>query len=215
MRSPGEIWRQRLWIWVPALLFFLANAGAFAVYKLGYAGRIESLQETLDTQAETVKKLSSDRKQMETMIARVQTNETQVEQLYTDRLSTRSQRLTKSNAEIKDLARQAGLVPKTINYPEEEIQEYNLIRRSSVFSVEGTYAGLRKFVSLLESSRSFLTLDEATVTNNAEGPELRIDLTLSTLFARDAQDEPLPAPEMPAPTTSAPTAPGAPKRGTR
>jgi Tfp pilus assembly protein PilO len=190
VRAPGEIWRQRLWIWVPALLFFLANAGAFAVYKLGYAGRIESLQETLDAQAQTIRKLSGDRKQMETMIARVQTNETQVEQLYIGRLSTRSQRLTKITAEVKDLAHQAGLVPKAINYPEEEIQEYNLIRRSFVFSVEGTYAGLRKFVSLLEGSRSFLTLDEATVVNSAEGPELRIDLTLSTLFARDAQDEP-------------------------
>jgi Tfp pilus assembly protein PilO len=194
VRSAGEIWRQRLWIWVPALVFFLANAAAFGVYKLGYAGRIESLQETLDSQAQTLKKLSGDRKQMETMIARVQTNETQVEQLYTDRLSTRSQRLTKITAEVKELARQAGLVPKAINYPEEEIQEQNLIRRSFVFSVEGTYASLRKFVSLLEGSRSFLTIDEATVANDAEGPELRIDLTLSTLFARDAQDEPAPPP---------------------
>jgi Tfp pilus assembly protein PilO len=190
MRSAGEIWRQRLWIWVPALLFFLANAGAFAVYKLGYAGRIESLQETLDNQRQTVRKLAGDRQQMETMIAGVQTNEMQVEQLYTDRLSTRSQRMTKITAEVKDLARQAGLVPKAINYPEEEIEEYSLIRRSFVFSVEGTYAGLRKFVSLLESSHSFLTLDEATVVNNTEGQELRIDLTISTLFARDAQDEP-------------------------
>ncbi len=200
MRSAGEIWRQRLWIWVPALIFFLANAAAFGVYKLGYAGRIESLQETLDSQAQTIRKLSGDRKQMETMIARVQTNETQVEQLYTDRLSTRSQRLTKITAEVKELARQAGLVPKAINYPEEEIQEYNLIRRSFVFSVEGTYASLRKFVSLLEGSRSFLTIDEATVANDSEGPELRIDLTLSTLFARDAQDEPVtpPAAERPA-----------------
>ncbi len=29
MRSPGEIWRLRLWVWVPALLFFLANATAY------------------------------------------------------------------------------------------------------------------------------------------------------------------------------------------
>jgi Tfp pilus assembly protein PilO len=200
LRSPGEIWRQRLWIWVPALVFFLANAGAFAVYKLGYAGRIESLQETLDSQRQTVKKQAGDRKQMETMIALVQTNATQIEQLYLDRLSTRSQRMTKITAEVKDLARQAGLVPKSINYPEEEIQEYRLIRRSFVFSVEGTYAGLRKLIDLLASSHSFLTLDEATVVNNTQGKELRIDLTISTLFARDAQDEPM----MPAPAAAAP-----------
>lgn len=204
MRSRGEIWRQRLWIWVPALLFFLANAGAFAVYKLGYAGRIESLQEELDNQAQTLKKLNGDRLQMATMIARVQTNETQVEQLYTDRLSTRSLRLTSITAEVKKLARDAGLVPKAISYPEEEIQEYNLIRRSFVFSVEGTYANLRKFITLLETSHSFLTVDEATVAHNAEGQELRIDLTLSTLFARDAQDEP--------PAAATPAAPAGARR---
>ncbi len=130
------------------------------------------------------------------MIDRVRTNELQVDQLYTDRLSTRSQRLTSVTAEVKKLAREAGLVvPRTISYPEEEIQEYGLIKRSFIFSVEGTYAELRKFISLLEASRSFLKIDEASVVNSAEGKELRIDLSLSTLFSRDADimEEPAPA----------------------
>jgi len=193
MRAPGEIWRQRLWIWVPALLFFLANAGAFAVYKLGYAGRIESLDDRLRELSQQHKDLTGKSQQAVTMIARVRTNEAQVEQLYVNRLSTRSQRLTSVTAEVKKLAKEAGLVPKAITYPEEEIQEYNLIKRSFVFSVAGTYAELRKFISLLETSHSFLALDEATVANNTEGAELRIDLTLSTLFANDADAAPAPA----------------------
>ena len=188
MRPPGEIWRQRVWIWVPALLFFLANA-AFAVYELGYAGRIDSLDDTLKTQQTRIRDLGDKRKQMETMIARVRSNEAQVEQLYTDRLSTRRLRVTSVTDEVKKLAREAGLVPKAISYPEEEIQEYGLIRRSFNFSVQGTYAGLRKFVNLLEASHSFLSVDEASVANSSDGPELRIDLSLSTLFARDDQDE--------------------------
>jgi Tfp pilus assembly protein PilO len=194
MRSPGEIWRQRLWIWVPALLFFLGNAGAFAVYTLGYAGRIESLQERLDQQAAEIKDAARKRQQMEMMIARVQTNEQQVEQLYSDRLSTRSDRLTRVTDEFKRLAKEAGLVPKSIAYAEDEIQEYGLIKRSFTFSVQGTYAGLRKFVTLLETSRSFLSIDEVTVANEAAGPGLRIDLTVSTLFTRDIQEPPVAAP---------------------
>ena len=193
MRPAGEIWRQRVWIWVPALVFFLANA-AFAVYELGYAGRIDSLNDTLSTQQAEIRDLGNKRKQMETMIASVQSNEAQVRQLYIDRLSTRRLRVTDVDDEVKKLAREAGLVPKAISYPEEEIQEYNLIRRSFNFSVQGTYAGLRKFVNLLEASRSFLSVDEASVANSSDGPELRIDLSLSTLFARDDQDEPAPAP---------------------
>lgn len=193
MRAPGEIWRQRLWIWVPALLFFLANAGAFAVYKLGYAGRIESLDDRLKELAQQHKELTDRCQQAATMIELVRTNEAQVEQLYADRLSTRSQRLTTVTTEVKKLAAEAGLRPKAITYPEQEIQEYNLVRRSFVFSVEGTYAELRRLVSLLETSRSFLTIDEVTVVNNTDGQELRIDLSLSTLFASDAETAPAPA----------------------
>ena len=45
MRSRGEIWRQRLWIWVPALRLLPGQRRRFAVYKLGYAGQIESLDD--------------------------------------------------------------------------------------------------------------------------------------------------------------------------
>ncbi len=188
MRAPGEIWRQRLWVWVPALVFFVANAGAFAVYKLGYAGRVESLQETLDGQERRLEELTARRRQIDTMLARVRSNEQQVERLYAERLSTRSRRLTGVTTEVKELASRAGLVPRTFSYPEQDIEEFGLIKRSFVFSVEGTYGELRKFINLLELSRSFLSLDEVSLDGDAEGPELRIDLSLSTLFARDAED---------------------------
>jgi len=186
VKSPGEIWRQRLWVWVPALLFFLANAGTFAVYKLGYARRVESLQETLDTQERTLKDATDQQRETLAMLDRVRTDEQQVEQLYRERLSTRSRRLTSVTAEVEKLAEKAGLRPKAFSYPEETIEEFGLIKRSFVFTVEGTYAELRKFISLLESSPSFLSVDETTLTGTSEGPELRIDLKISTLFARDA-----------------------------
>ena len=186
--SRGEIWRQRLWVWVPALVFFLANAGAFAVYKLGYAGRIESLQETLNEQDRRLRELAAQQRQMQAMLARVRTNEQQVEQLYAERLSTRSRRLTGITAEVKELAKKSGLAPRAISYPEEDIQDFGLIKRSFVFSVEGTYVELRKFITLLEVSRSFLSLDEVKLAGSSEGPELRIDLALSTLFAKESGD---------------------------
>jgi type IV pilus assembly protein PilO len=203
-----------MWIWVPALLFFLANAGAFAYYTLGYAGQIRSLDDQLRRQAGQVTELKAKNQQMQTMITRVQTNQQQVEQLYSSRLSTRSQGLTSVAVEFRKLAQEAGLTPKTITYSEEEIQDYGLIKRSFVFSVQGTYAELRKFVSRLENSRAFFTVDEITVVNAAEGQELRVDLSLSTLFSRDARDEPLapPAPQAPAPgspTLSRPSPPPA------
>ena len=206
MKSRGEIWRQRLWIWVPAAVFFLANAGAFAVYKLGYAGRVETLQERLDGQAQQLRELAAQRRNIEAMLARVRTNEQQVEQLYAERLSTRSRRLTTITSEVKDLAQKTGLVPRSISYPEEDIEQFGLIKRSFIFSVDGTYVELRRFINLLEVSRSFLSLDEVrVVSGSAEGPELRIDLSLSTLFARDAEDSGAPSAAAAAPAAGGPS----------
>src|SRR6201999_4631780 len=77
VRSRGEIWRQRLWIWVPALLFFVANAAAFSVYKLGYAGQVQKLDEDIHAQEQKRQELNGQYQQLKTMIASVRTNQEQ------------------------------------------------------------------------------------------------------------------------------------------
>jgi Tfp pilus assembly protein PilO len=192
MKNPGEIWRQRLWVWLPALLFFLANAAAFSVYRFGYAGRVESLEERLDVQKTEMQRLEARRKELQTLVNRVRTNDLQVRQLYDERLSTRGRRLTGVTAEVKRLAGQAGLRPRTISYPEDDIEEYGLVKRSFVFPVDGTYAELRKFVHLVELSPSFLAVEEISLAGGGEeGPELKINMKISTYFATEAA--PLPA----------------------
>jgi Tfp pilus assembly protein PilO len=211
VRSRSGIWRQRLWIWVPALLFFLANAAAFSVYKLGYAGQVAKLDDDIHAQGTRRRELDGQYQQLKTMIARVKTNQEQVQQLYSGRFSTRSRRLTSVTQEVKDLARQAGLAPRALSYPEKQIQDYGLIKRSFIFSVQGPYPALRKLVNLLETSRSFIVIEELSVTSNSEGPELRIDLTLSTLFAMTAEDGEAAMPSPPPatrPSTRRPSAAG-------
>ena len=194
MRFRGEIWRQRLWIWVPALLFFAANLGAFVVYTVGYEGRLDALDDTLSQQEKTLKTLAGEQREAQAMLNRVRTNQQQVEQLYDERLSTRSRRLTGITAEVKALAQKAGLVPRTFSYPEENIEEFGLIRRSYVFRVGGTYAELRKFINLIEASRSFLSINELRVNGSQEGSgELELSIQLSTLFAGGGEGEDAPA----------------------
>jgi len=186
MKNSDEIWRRRLWVWLPALVFFLANAGAFTVYRLGYAGNVESLAQEIDTEKGELKKLEAERAELAQRIGRVAENRRQVEGLY-KRFATRRQRLTEVTAEVQSLARKAGLDPaRSISYPEQEIEDYGLVKRSFVFSVDGNYVDLRKFINLLELSDSFLTLEDASLSESSKGPELRINLTLSTLFTRDS-----------------------------
>ena len=188
MSNGDSIWRQRIWVWLPALLFFLANAAAFSVYRLGYAGDVRTLERDLKERNEELAPLRQQRADRERLIARARTSREQMTALYADRFSTRSRRLTGITAEVKGLAQDAGLVPREINYPEEEIEDFGLVKRSFVFTVQGSYAELRRFISLLEQSRSFLTLEGATLAGQADGEqELRISLRLSTLFAKEPE----------------------------
>lgn len=185
MRNPAEIWRRRYWIWVPAVIFFLANAVFFSIYRLGYAGQVERLEETLAERQKELEGVQRDRQNKEELLQRARINQQRIQEFYTERLATRRQRLTDVTAEVNRLEARAGLSPRSTAYPEQVIEDFDLVKRSFNFSVEGTYSELRHFVNLLELSPSFLTLEEIQMTEGGEGPELRMTLKISTLFKRD------------------------------
>ncbi|HEX6864566.1 MAG TPA: hypothetical protein VF414_17180 [Thermoanaerobaculia bacterium] len=192
MKDQSEIWRLRLWIWVPALLFFLANAVAFSVYRFGYAGQVKSLENDLGEAQKQLQPQMLKRKELERRIQRAGAAKAAVGELYDEQFSTRSQRLTRVTTEVKSLARKAGLnTPRTLSYPEEDIEDYGLVKRSFVFAVEGTYLELRQFINLMEHSNSFLALEAITLSEAGEetGPELRMSLKISTLFSEETGSE--------------------------
>lgn len=191
MKDQSEIWRLRLWVWVPALLFFLANAVAFSVYRFGYADQVKSLEAGLGEAQKQLQPQMLKRKELERRLQRAGAAKVAVEQLYDEQFSTRSQRLTRATSEVKSLARKAGLDPRMLSYPEEAIEDYGLVKRSFNFSVEGTYLELRQFINLMEHSDSFLTLEAVTLSEASQdtGPELRMSLKISTLFTKEAGTE--------------------------
>jgi Tfp pilus assembly protein PilO len=187
MSNGEDIWRQRLWVWLPAMVFFLANLIAFSVYRLGYAGDVQSLESRLEERSQALREVQSQRAERERLIGQTRLNRDRMNQLYEERFSTRRRRLTGITAEVKELARKSGLEPREISYQEQEIEDFGLVKRSFVFSVQGDYPELRTFINLLELSESFLTLEEVNLSGDNEGPELRISLKLSTLFAKEGE----------------------------
>jgi Tfp pilus assembly protein PilO len=191
MRDHSEIWRLRLWVWVPALLFFLANGVAYSIYRLGYAGQVQALESDLGEVQEQLQPQALKRKELERRIQRAKAADDAVKRLYQEKFATRSERLTRVTAEVKELARRAGLSPRAISYPEQGLEDYGLVKRSSAFGVSGTYDELRQFLNLLEHTGSFLTLESISLAESGEeqGPELRMNLRISTLFAQESGPE--------------------------
>jgi type IV pilus assembly protein PilO len=178
------LWRRRRALWLPALLFFLVNLVAIVVYPLRFAGRMEVTAEELDQERAVLAELVEQRRDLEAQRQGIASTRLAVDELYSERLATERERLTRIIAEVKDLAARSGLTPPSVAYPTEPLEAYGLRRRAFVFSVQGTYPDLRKFINLLELSETFLTLEEVTLAESSGGA-LAIQLRVSTLFSTE------------------------------
>lgn len=202
----GLAWRERLWLWLPALVFFALNVGFFAYYQWsGIGDQVGLLEERLETTSQTERRLAKERRQLEELVADVELNRQRVVDLYGKRLATQEERLTAILAEVRQLATRAGMAPSAVSYPQETIEGYGLLQTSFVFNVEGTYADLRRFINSLELTSSFLTLERIGLSEggSSSNNRLNISLRLSTLFADEdaeglgtAEDAPVAAEEM-------------------
>ena len=118
------------------------------------------------------------------MLAEARSSRAALVELYRKGFSTEAERLTRLITEVKRLSQRSGLVPKSISYPEETLEEYGLVRMSLVFGVQGTYPQLRMLVNLLERSDLFLVLERVGLGGSQEST-LNISLEISTFFASD------------------------------
>lgn len=183
--NDSSLWRRRLWVWLPALIFLVANVAVFSTYRLVYAGQAETLKNRLAEREKELVKAEGRAQELDTLVLDARANRQLLADLVGDRLSSERQRFTRLVAEIKQLATQSGLDPTQISYPGEEIAEFGLTKRYITFNVIGTYSSLREFVRELETSRSFITLEQISLSEGDSSGLLSITLKLSTLFARD------------------------------
>ena len=184
MSLDGGIWRAKVSLWLPALLFVLANVGALFVYRTFYAGEVRDLDQRLAAREEILVDLSRARQQRDDLVSLAEAGRQGIEQLHRERFSTEEKRLTAVINEVKTLARRAGLEPTAVNYPDEAYEEFGLRQRALAFGVQGSYRQLRQFINLLELSDSFLVLEEVRLSDAAGSDQnLRISLRVKTLFS--------------------------------
>ena len=186
MTMDGGMWRSRMSLWLPALIFLVLNLGAFFVYRVFYAGEIRDLDQRLAAREETLVELSRGRQQRDDLLALAEASQAGVAELHSERFSTEQERLTAVINEVKTLARRAGLEPTAVNYPDEVYEDFGLRQRALAFGVQGSYRQLRQFINLLELSDSFLTLEEVRLSGAAgEDRRLRISMRVKTFFSTD------------------------------
>lgn len=194
-----EVWRRTLWQWVIPLAFCVVNLIVLAIYFQFYSGRVDRLSTQLSESQGRLESYRAERAASEEFLTRLELQERQVKELYGDHFKTEEERFTAAIREVKRLAREAGLQPSNLAYPQEGEGVYGLSGRDIIFSVQGTYRQVRTFINFLELSDHFLTLREVVLTGVSSGsqrePSLGIRLRVSTYFHGLQLDDPEQIPE--------------------
>ncbi len=181
-RSHG-LWRRKAWLWLPPALVLIGAVGFLVYLESGLGSGLQQLDRRLE-------RASREREEAATKLARLteladaaEASRVDTAKLYAERFATERSRLTDLIREIKQLAEHSGLDPREIGYPEEILEDFDLRRRSFVFSVQGSYANLRAFLHLLELSPSFVTIEQIRVNEQSGNRGLGVSLRLATFFA--------------------------------
>lgn len=185
MNQPFEAWRRRLRLWTIPFVFFTLNLVGFLLYLTTFAGSVATLQDLVQAAAQDREAIAAERQTSLAYLERLEQRRAAVERLYRETFATEAERLTDAIREAKSLALQAGLSPKNISYPDEQLKDQDMVVQRIAFPVEGTYEQLRRFINFLELSEQFLTLERVSL-NESHGtgpnPILSIQLELSTVF---------------------------------
>jgi|JI10StandDraft_1071094.scaffolds.fasta_scaffold64463_4 hypothetical protein len=196
MRGSFGLWRRRLWIWLPPAVALAAATLYLVSLERGVRSQGATLASRLEVAQREHGQASAALARLEALDTSARATREQMARLMEEKFATESGRFTSLVREIKQLAEHAGLDPKEIGYPEEAFADLGLVRRSFVFTVQGSYVNLRAFLYLLELSPSYVTVDSIEVRELAGAKGLGVDLRLSTFFAA------------PPPAAAAPAVPG-------
>ena len=189
-RSTG-VWRRRLWLWLPALALVVLNLAVLSTYRFLLAGQAQLRALRVERAESELLRLEADRAALEDLVSRAERNREKVEEFYSTWVASESELLTRVIAEVKDLARRAGVESSSFHYPEEDLEDYGLLRRSIAFTVTGRYSELRQFINLIELSDYFLMLEQVQLNDTGQGDStVRVRLIVSSLFLRGPAPSP-------------------------
>lgn len=187
MIGSAIVWRRMLKIWLPGLLLLLVNLGVLSTYRFLLAGQTQLRGSRVERLTTTLADLEAHRGALDEILDKAEVNRLRVEEFHGRWLSSEADRLTQVIAEVKRMARASGVNTSGFRYPDEALEDFDLVRRSIIFSVDGEYQQLRRFVHDLERSEQFLILEEIGLNEaGAENSEVRVRIKVSTLFLGNA-----------------------------
>ncbi len=104
-----------------------------------------------------------------------------LERFHGEILGTRGSRLIVILEQSESIARRYGMQPQRVRFPSAQVQDQPLERFAMSFPLQGSYDSLRRFIDAIESSPSFMIIEEVLL-EGSSGREQTMRITVSTYF---------------------------------
>lgn len=183
------IWREYRVLLVVLAVLLAANAVFFFTYRVQYESRLHALDTRLQQTDEQLQRARNKRMSAEQQLASYNKVQSDLQNLYNYRWSTKAQRLTALINELKRMGAATQLDPNSMAFSQvqdRDAQKTGGIGTSTVtitFSVHGTYQQVRRLINLLELSDQFVIIDAIHLSSSGPGEgNLALDLRLKTVF---------------------------------
>ena len=177
-----------------------------AVDAAAYFGYVRALARTSgDSEAILAKeqsKLSQLRAEvggLEKITSKLACTRSDVDSIFEETLSSKEERMTSIQRELRDLARERRIDPEAITYTPTPVRGTGLVRFQVTFPLQGPYETLEDFIKAVESSKNFLIVESISM-QEAQGANLNLNIQLVTYFQSPREEA---APETAAATPDA------------
>ena len=135
----------------------------------------------LATQQERVTAVRSELDALERTSSKLACVESDVQHVFEVQLSSKMERMTAIQREVRKLARDRGLDPDRITYGATAVKDSGLVRFTIAFPLEGAYDTLQGFIQAVEASPNFLIVQGVSI-QEAQGSSLKLQIELVTYF---------------------------------
>lgn len=176
--------RERAGVIVLVLAVWLA--GVLAFFTLVNIPRSEQVAALSEANSLFESQLAERKRRVEGLRAeyeRVMDGRRTLRTFYDDVLSTKRERMTAVQSEVRRIASRFNINPETISYSRHIYEGDQIVKFSAVLPLTGSYENLRAFINAVENSDNFLTVESINLSDSKEGGViLSLNITLSTYF---------------------------------
>ncbi|HEU4400596.1 MAG TPA: GspMb/PilO family protein [Candidatus Polarisedimenticolia bacterium] len=176
--------REDLW-WIVAVLgaLLLLNGAFYIFFNLPRVRARQALEEGRNEARRTVRLAGERCQAMRDLVAHYDEETGRLEDFYTNRLGTQTDRMISIQKEVRAIASEFRIDPESIDYNPTPVEGTDLTRFEITIPLVGGYPNLRQFIDRIETSQHLLIVDSVELTGAKEGGAmLSLTIKIATYF---------------------------------